>query len=153
MSGMAIEGVKDVLRRAAARATVAALSCGPLLAGAAEVAGKQRVDPVSAEYIVKTAVGLIVVIAIIAGLAWLMRRMGKLGGVMAGQIKIVSSLSLGTREKLLVVKVGEEQFLIGATPSTISRIARLQHPIDIAPAVAPALKPGFQDLLSRFKRG
>src|SRR3569623_3265555 len=117
MSGMACDGVKAVRRRAAARASVAALSCSPLLASAAEVAGKHRVDPVSAVFIVKTAVGLIVVIAIIAGLAWLMRRMGKLGGVMVGQIRIVSSLSLGTREKLLVVKVGEEQFLIGATPS------------------------------------
>src|SRR3569832_2742179 len=105
-------------------APLTALAYAPALFAQTEVA-KTRVDPMSAEYVVKTAVGMFVVIGIIVALAWLVRRMGKMNGFLLGVVKIVSSLSLGAREKIVLVQEGEEQYLLGATPQQDTRIARV----------------------------
>src|SRR3569623_525618 len=107
-----INRTRSFARRGCAPLT--ALAYAPALFAQTEGA-KTRGDPMSAEYVVKTAVGMIVVIGIIVALAWLVRRMGKMNGLMSGEVKIVSSLSLGAREMIVQVQVGEELFLRGAT--------------------------------------
>src|SRR3569832_1478684 len=118
-------------------APLPALAYAPPLFAQTEVA-KTRVDPMSAEYVVKTAVGMIVWIGIIAALAWLVRRIGKLNGLMSVEGKILSSLSLGAREKIVLVQVGEEQFQLRATQQQINRIARIKSPVHAGAAAAPA---------------
>lgn len=61
-------------------------------------------------------VGLIVVLGFVA------RRLSQNNFQSGGAMKIVSSLPLGMKEKLLLVQVGEQQILIGVTPTNISRI-------------------------------
>lgn len=139
-----------MLRRAGA--ALFALVYAPVLLAQNEVA-KTRVEPMSAEYVVKTIIGMIVVVGIIIALAWLVRRMGRMNGLLSGEIKIVSSLSLGTREKLVLVQVGEEQFLLGATAQQINRIARIKLPITAGATSAPAERLTFQQLFSRLKNG
>lgn len=150
MSRRFIIRARSRLRRAGA--ALFALVYAPALLAQNEVA-KARVEPMSAEYVVKTIIGMIVVIGIIVALAWLVRRMGRMNGLLSGEIKIVSSLSLGTREKLVLVQVGEEQFLLGATPQQINRIARIKLPITAGAAAAPAERITFQQLYSRLKNG
>src|SRR3569832_1149161 len=103
-------------------APLTALAYAPALFAQTEVA-KTRVDPMSAEYVVKTAVGMLVVIGIIVALAWLVRRKGKMNGLMSGEVKIISTHTHDTHKKNVLVQVGEEQFLLGATPQQINRIA------------------------------
>src|SRR3569833_152394 len=179
-----IKRTRSFARRGCAPLT--ALAYAPPLFAQTEVA-KTRVDPMSAEYVVKTAVGMfvvfgffvvfvwfvcckgkmnsnmsnvvktavgmIVVIGIIVALAWLVRRKGKMNGLMSGEVKIVSSLSLGAREKIVLVQVGEEQFLLGATPQQINRIARIKSPVDAGAAAAPAERLTFQQLFAKLKHG
>src|SRR3569832_185071 len=133
-------------------APLTALAYAPPLFAQTEVA-KTRVDPMSAEYVVKTAVGMIVVIGIIVALAWLVRLMGKMNGLMSGEVKIVSSLSLGAREKIVLVQVGEEQFLLGAPPQQINRIARIKSPVAAGAAAAPAERLTIQQLFAKLKHG
>lgn len=139
-----------MLRKAGA--ALFAFVYAPMLLAQNEVA-KARVEPMSAEYVVKTIIGMIVVIGIIVALAWLVRRMGRMNGLLSGEIKIVSSLSLGTREKLVLVQVGEEQFLLGATAQQINRIARIKLPITAGATSSPAERLTFQQLYSRLKNG
>lgn len=141
---------RSLLRRAGA--ALFAFVYAPALLAQDEVV-KTHVEPMSAEYVVKTIIGMIVVIGIIVALAWLVRRMGRMNGLLSGEIKIVSSLSLGTREKLVLVQVGEEQFLLGATAQQINRIARVKLPITAGATSAPAERITFQQLYSRLKNG
>lgn len=143
------------LKTACARAlALIALAQPALVCAQAEVAaGAARVEPMSAEYIVKTVIGMIIVIGLIVGLAWLMRRMGHMHGMLSGHIKVVSSLAIGGREKLLLVQVGDEQFLLGATPTQINSLARLASPVAVDAAPGGGDKPSFQALLSKLKHG
>jgi len=45
------------------------------------------------------------------------------------QLKIVTSLSLGTKERVMVVQVGEEQLLLGVTAGQITLLDKLSEPL------------------------
>ena len=47
----------------------------------------------------------------------------------SGDMRIVSSLALGLKEKLIMVQVGERQILIGVTPTSITRIEQFDEPV------------------------
>lgn len=72
---------------------------------------------------------LFIVIAIIFGLSYMMRRFtgGSHGN---GQMKVVSSMMAGTKERIMVLQVGNEQHLIGVTSNNINLLATLQEHIE-----------------------
>lgn len=62
-------------------------------------------------------VSLAGVLALLGVCAWAARRLragGRLGG---GLIQIVSGLSLGGREKVVLLRVGDEEILVGISPA------------------------------------
>jgi len=46
-----------------------------------------------------------------------------------GQLKVIASLSLGVKERLIVVQVGEQQLVLGVTSQQITLIKSLEEPI------------------------
>lgn len=70
------------------------------------------------------------VIGFILFLGWLLRKSRLIQPMTQGPMRVLSSLPLGTRERLLVVKVGEQQILLGTTPGRISFLCQLDKPID-----------------------
>ncbi|MGB6190197.1 MAG: flagellar biosynthetic protein FliO [Aeromonas molluscorum] len=72
----------------------------------------------------------LLVIGLILVLGFLLKK-SKLTQVMGGgQMKVIASLPLGYKEKLLVVKVGEQQLLLGVTPQQVNFLYRLEQPLD-----------------------
>lgn len=45
-------------------------------------------------------------------------------------IKVVAECRIGTKQRLLVVQVGEAQWLLGATSQSITLLAKLDEPIE-----------------------
>jgi flagellar protein FliO/FliZ len=76
---------------------------------------------------------LLLVVAIIFALAYVARRFNvtQAGN---GQLKVVASMSAGAKEKILVVDVGGEQFLLGVTAHNINQLGKLENPIEKAAA-------------------
>ena len=104
--------------------------------------------------IVQLLLGLGLVVALIFGLAWLLRRMQNQTGPRGNQaIQLIASQSLGARERLLLVQVGEEQVLLGLTAGRITPLHVLKEPV-VMPA-ASSTTPDFgrrlQELLGRDK--
>jgi flagellar protein FliO/FliZ len=80
--------------------------------------------PSSPLYLLKLVLGLIAVLLLFSAIAWLIRRFG-LGGLMHtsnGELKIIESLSLGSRERLVIVEAGKEKLLLGVTSGQINKI-------------------------------
>ena len=76
------------------------------------------------------ALSSLMVIGLILVLGWILRRLrgaALLGG--SRQLKIVASLALGQRERVVVVQVGEEQWLLGVTAQQISGLGKLAQPL------------------------
>ena len=68
---------------------------------------------------------LMLIVALIIGLAWGLRRMNLPMMSGAGKMQIEASLSLGHKEKLLIVNIENQRLLLGATSTQITLIDRL----------------------------
>ncbi|WP_398351595.1 MULTISPECIES: flagellar biosynthetic protein FliO [Shewanella] len=74
--------------------------------------------------------GLLVVIALIFLLAYLVKRL-KLVPSSHGVLKTLAVTPLGQREKMVLVEVDGQQYLLGVTPQQVSLIDKLDTPITI----------------------
>ena len=79
-------------------------------------------DPISMGGVTNMILGLLVVIALILGLAWLMRKYGRLPMSNQVDMKVLGGLSLGTREKALLVQVEGRRLLLGVSPGRVTTL-------------------------------
>ena len=104
--------------------------------------------------IIQLLLGLGLVVGLIFGLAWVLRRMQNQTGPRGNQaIQLLASQSLGARERLLLVQVGEEQVLLGLTAGRITPLHVLREPVVMpaASSAAPDFGRRLQELLGRDK--
>ncbi len=85
--------------------------------------------------IIQIIMGLFVVLMMIMGAAWLMKRYSGLGGVSNADLKIVAGISVGQREKIVVVQAGDTQVLVGIAPGNIQTLHVLENNISIGDGV------------------
>jgi flagellar protein FliO/FliZ len=69
--------------------------------------------------------GLIVVLVLMAGSAWLLKRFGLAKAASGSTIKIVGGVSVGNRERVLVLEVADQWIVVGVAPGRVSSIATL----------------------------
>lgn len=115
------------------RITVSALMVGLLPVLAMAEAAPAREETASAPDTLATMLslggGLLAVIAIIYGCAWIIRRMNGMTGMNNQAIKVVSVMALGARERIALIEVGGQQILVGITPSTIRTLQVFDEPV------------------------
>ncbi|MFN4289884.1 MAG: flagellar biosynthetic protein FliO [Permianibacter sp.] len=93
--------------------------------------------------------GLLAVLGLLLVCAWLVRRGGLTG--QSGVIKVVAQTPVGTRERLVLIQVGEQQLLIGVTAQQISLLHTLPEPVA---AAAPGNAGGrFAEQLAQLMKG
>lgn len=72
----------------------------------------------------------LIVIGLILVLGFLLKKSKLATAIGGGQMRVIASLPVGYKEKLLVVKVGEQQLLVGVTPQQVNFLYRLEAPLD-----------------------
>ena len=97
--------------------------------------------PVEAPSVLPMIIALVFVLALIPAAVWLLKRLGAGQASGTAGLKVVGSLSLGARERLVLVDDGRELILLGVTAQSINRIGT-QPRREPPPAAA-----GFGDLL------
>ena len=101
----------------------------------AEVGKKQQgpllSEPVGAGDYLQMLFGLLLVVGVIFGMAWLVRRMGSFQQVSHGALRILGGLSVGQRERIVLVQVGDRQILIGLAPGQIRTLHVLDKSVSI----------------------
>lgn len=98
---------------------------------------------------------LVLVLGLIVGLGWLLKRLP--GGAFrpAEGLKVVASINVGAKERVVVVDVNGQQLLLGVTAGGISTLHQLPEPLPQTPApTLPDFKqlPNFAQLLSQKLR-
>ena len=81
---------------------------------------------------------LILVIVAIFAVSWLLRRMNGVGLRGGLAIRVLASMPLGQRERIVLVEVGGAQLLLGVTASGINRLHEFDPPIVIGDRGEPA---------------
>jgi len=85
-------------------------------------------EPVGLGNYLQMFFGLFIIVALIFGMAWFMRRMGNMNGMAAGNLKVLGGISVGQRERIVLVQAGDTQLLVGVAPGAI----RTLHVMDEA---------------------
>ena len=92
------------------------------------------------DQIIQLILSLITVIIAIFVFAFFYKKLGRSASNKESYLTILATLPLGTREKLILVQIGNEQLLLGATNHTISTLHQLTEPIAINQADQSAKK-------------
>ena len=80
--------------------------------------------------LLQTIFALSVVLGLLALLAWAMKRFGPKARSGTAPVRLVGALSLGGRERIMVVEVGNQWIVVGASPGRVNALATM-------PAQAP----------------
>lgn len=102
--------------------------------------------PVSTVALLETLLGLFIVLACIAFLAWLLRRTGRFQTTANGEMKIITSMALGPRERAVLLQVGEQQILVGVTSQQVQTLHILETPVDTS-AIKTSSNTSFAEKL------
>jgi flagellar protein FliO/FliZ len=103
------------------------------------------------DYFVQIMLSLILVLLIIFISAWLLRRYGRFPGVADGNLKVLGALSVGQRERILLLQVGSEQILVGVTSSKISTLHELKEPVVVTDPVRGGFSERLQEAMLQRK--
>ncbi len=76
--------------------------------------------------------GLAAVLALIYGLAWAAKRLRLARGAEPALLRAVGGLSVGTRERVVVVEVADTWLVLGVTPQSIRTLHTLPKQADAA---------------------
>ncbi|GLH49459.1 MULTISPECIES: flagellar biosynthetic protein FliO [Pseudomonas] len=119
----------------------------------AQVAAAPAVGSVGGQ-LTQLVLGLLLVIGLIFVLAWLMRRVQRIGPGNGQVIELVGSRALGPRDRLVLVQVGEEQILLGITPGRITPLHVLKTPVDAVKteAATPEFAQRLMELLGKDQK-
>ena len=106
--------------------------------------------PGPAASLLRTMLGLIVVLAVMAAIAWLMKRVGPVARNGSAQaLRIVGGVSVGSREKVVVLEVGGRWLVVGVAPGQVNAIADLEA-MEISPDTDVSNNvPGAQALAAK----
>jgi flagellar protein FliO/FliZ len=92
---------------------------------------------------------LLFVLGLIVALGWLYRRMPRRGGSRGGeQLRIRATLSLGMKERLVLVEAAGKNLLLGVTPTSVTCLH--QYEGDLPESMVEPLR--FSHLLLRVGR-
>ena len=131
------------------------LMCIPGMALAETGAGEtlpSTADLFSWSYLGQVIASLALVIGLLFGALWIMRRVNGVGQAVGGQMRVVSSLGLGQRERAVLVSVGEQQILLGVAPGRVAALHVFDEPAveqDTTPAAPLKFSEVWQNVMGK----
>jgi flagellar protein FliO/FliZ len=93
---------------------------------------------------------LLMVLALIIICAFVLKRFN-LTQQTVSQMKVVTSLSLGTKERLIVVQVADQQLLLGVTAQQITLLEKLDEPLAEQQSTSVAMPKNLLSFLASKK--
>jgi flagellar protein FliO/FliZ len=127
----------------------------PFSANAAELARPAFSPPppaVSSGSIVQITSSLFLVLAVIVLVAWLLKRVNVTRLGPGNQLKVLGSVAIGQRERIMLVEVSDTWLVVGVGPGQIRNLHTLRKnelPVQENPAPSPlASEKKFEKLLA-----
>jgi flagellar protein FliO/FliZ len=107
--------------------------------------------PLSVSSLAQLTLSLLAIVALIFAVAWLLKRLKLATPRSSGDIAVLQEISVGPRERVALIRVGDAQVLIGISPGGITTLTPLVTPIVLNPAApaAGAFAERLRDLMKR----
>jgi flagellar protein FliO/FliZ len=109
----------------------------------------QPASPVSVASVAQLALSLAAIVALILAVSWVLKRLKLVTVRSGGAIAVIDQLSLGPRERIVLLRIGESQVLIGVGAGGVVGLTPLAAPIAIK---SPPDSSAFADRLREFMK-
>lgn len=107
-------------------------------------------SPLTAGSLTQLTLSLLAIVGLIFALSWLMRRLKFTASHASADMAVLDTLSVGPRERIALIRVGDAQVLVGISAAGIVALAPLSTPIVISPAARPvAFAERLRELMKR----
>lgn len=114
---------------------------------------KQTVRSVSSGDMLNWSIGLLMVLCIFFLCIWGMRKLNGISVNGAEKMRVVGGLSLGMREKVILLQVGKKQLILGVTPGRIDTLHVLEGDDCLVKEESAAVESGFAQKLMQAMKG
>lgn len=118
-----------------------------------------QAPPSSGGDLLRVVLALILVLAAVLAAAWISRRLRGVGGARAANLEVLGQLSLGPRERAVLIRVDGERLLLGVANGSVRRLHVLAPASDdatvevvaddTAGATHAPQRPTFRELLRK----
>ncbi len=108
-----------------------------------------------ASSVVQMVLSLVAVVAVILGLAWMTRRLQGLRAGGNGELRVRATLTVGMKERVVLIEAAGRQFLIGVAPGQVRLLDALgavpdesptsAEPGLLSPVDAARVRPSFRE--------
>lgn len=129
--------------------TLSAAQAAENVASAPAVAAATSSAPSATGSVFTMLFGLIAVLALMAAIAWLFKRSGLTpGGGGNAVAKIIGGVSVGSRERVMVIEVADQWIVVGVAPGRVNTLATMPRQ-EHTPAAGPAAAGNFSAWLKQ----
>lgn len=109
--------------------TVVAIIGAVALCAVGATAATATADTLPVASIGRIVLGTIAAVALLLLTARFLPRLGGAAGVASDSFRVVATLAVGQRERVVVVQVGQQQVMLGVAPGRIDMIQALDEPL------------------------
>ncbi|HLI19299.1 MAG TPA: flagellar biosynthetic protein FliO [Rhodanobacteraceae bacterium] len=104
--------------------------------------------------LLRVVLSLAAVVVMILVVGWLTRRMQSRVRPGGHRVRCIESLTLGAKERVLLLEVGERQLLVGASQSGLRTLLVLDEPVAApkSPAAPQDSLLNFRDVLAQWRK-
>jgi len=95
------------------------------------------------DYLLQVIGSFVVVILLLIGVLVLLRRFNGVSSQMSGNMRVISSVGVGQRERVVLLQVGVDQILVGVGPGNVRKIHAFDQPVVEA---SVSTTPNFSDV-------
>lgn len=86
-------------------------------------------DVMGSGFLAQSVTGLLVVLVSVVAVAWMIKRFGRLQSSAKGTLRMIDGMALSTRERIVLVQVGDTQILLGVAPGRVEAVHVLDKPV------------------------
>jgi len=110
----------------------------------------QPASPLSVGSLTQLTLSLLAIVGLILLISWALKRLKVAGPRGSGEIAVIDELSVSPRDRIVLIRVGESQVLVGISASGLVPLTPLPVPIVLkgGPRV-PAFAERLRDMMKR----
>jgi flagellar protein FliO/FliZ len=107
-------------------------------------------SPLSVGSLTQLTLSLIAIVALIFALGWVLKRFKLTAPRGSLDSEVLDQLALGPRERIVLLRIGDAQVLVGVGASGIVALTPLSTPVALKAAVpSPAFAERLRDMMKR----
>ena len=105
------------------------------------------------DYLLQVIGSFVVVILLLVAVLVMLKRFNGVSGSISGDMRVVSSVSVGQRERAVLLQVGEQQILVGVGPGNVRTLHVFEEPaIEVAVQNTPSFAEVWKAATSKVAK-